>query len=507
MTVVATSESTAIKRRFALGQTAVIQAGAALIAVAVVLFAPQALNDGDTYWHLAAGEWMRAHGRVLHEDVFSFTYAGRPWVAHEWLSEVLMALAYRAGGWGGVLVLYAASAATTAALLAGALGRSLKGLTLIVTLVLAFGCLAAALLIRPHLLVLPILVLWTAELLAAREEGRGPRLFLAGLMLLWANLHGSYVFGFVLLAPLALEALVEPQADRRRVIKAWGGVGLLCAAATLVTPQGLGGFLHPLFVVNMGALNAIKEWRPADFAVLGPFELALLATIFVCLARGVRAPPLRLALLLLLLHMSLQHARHLTLLAVVAPLLLAKPLGEALRQVPATPGRGRIAWIAFGVGAAVLMGARLSIPVVRRDGPTSPISALAHLPPALTQQPVLNSYGFGGYLIHRGVKPFIDGRADMYGDDYFKRYLRIVGGDRASFDEAMRRYRPGWTLLAPGEPLVRVLDAEPGWRRLYADPYAVVHVRVQGPAPGRLSKGAGPPASPSSPARETLPSG
>jgi hypothetical protein len=478
MTAVATSNLSARVSRLGVGQTTVVQIGAALIALAVMLFAPQVLNDGDTYWHLAAGEWMRAHGQVLHQDVFSLTFSGRPWVAHEWLSEVLMALAFHAGGWGGLLALYAATTAIAAAIFAGALGRSLRGVTLIATLVLAFGCVAPALLIRPHVLVLPILLLWTVELLAARDAGRAPRPFMAGLMLLWANLHGSYVFGFVLLAPLALEALVAPQADRAKVIRDWGGIGLLCAGATLVTPLGLTGLMYPVYILGMGTLNAIQEWRPADFAEVGPFELALLATTFVCLSRGVRVPPLRLALLVLLLHMTLQHQRHLTVLAVVAPLLLAKPLANALHQRPTLPRRSPAAWVAFAIAAAVLVGVRLAIPVVRHDGPTSPIAALDHVPPALAQRPMLNTYGFGGYLIYRGVKPFIDGRADMYGDDYFNRDLRIMDGDTRSLDRALVQYGIDWTLLAPDERLVKVLDVKPGWRRLYSDKYAIVHVRA-----------------------------
>ena len=453
-----------------------------MAALAVVLFAPQVLNDGDTYWHLATGQWMLTHGRVLHQDVFSFTHAGQPWVTHEWLSELLMALAFRAGGWSGVLALFAATFAAAAALFVGALGRSLKGLTLIVTLVLAFACASGSLLIRPHLLVMPILVLWTVELLAAREAGRAPRLFMAPLMLLWANLHGSYLLGFVLMAPLALEALVGARpGDRAKVIRDWGLVGLLCAGATLATPHGLAGILYPFQILSMGTLNAIQEWRPADFSKPAPFELALLAALFVCLSRGVRVQPLRLLLLLYLLHMTLQHERHLMMVGFIAPLLLAKPLAEALDQRPGEAKPARTAWVAFAVMATALVGVRLAVPVVRHDGMTSPVTALAHVPAAIAQQPLLNSYGFGGYLIYKGVKPFIDGRSDMYGDDHFKRYLRITDGDQASLDSALAQYHADWTLFMPGEPVVRLMDAKPGWRRLYSDRFAIVHVRADAP--------------------------
>ena len=76
----------------------IVPLAAALVMACVFLFLPQVLNDGDTWWHMATGEWILAHGRVPDRDVFSYTQAGRPWVAHEWLSEALMALAARAAG-------------------------------------------------------------------------------------------------------------------------------------------------------------------------------------------------------------------------------------------------------------------------------------------------------------------------------------------------------------------------------------------------------------------------
>ena len=480
MTIITTPAQTPILN---LSRLMPIQAGAALIAFAVMLFAPQVLSDPDTYWHLAAGEWMIAHGRVLHHDVFSFSHAGQPWQTHEWLSEVIMGLAFRAGGWSGLLILYAASVAAAAALLASRLSRWLSGLALVVVLALASACIAPSLLLRPHVLVLPIVVAWTAELLCARDEGRGPHWFMAGLMVLWANLHGSYVFGFLLFAPFALEALVAATAGRLQVFRAWAPVGILCAAAALATPHGLAGVIHPFQLMGMKTLNAIVEWRPADFAEMTGFEIALLATLFFCLSRGVRIAPLRLVLLLFMLHMSLQHQRHQIVLAIAAPLILAQPLAETLGQTAHARMRSSTNWAVFVVMAMLLAGVRIAFPATRSDGPITPGLALAHVPADLAARPVLNSYGFGGYLIFLGVRPFIDGRADMYGDDHMRLHQRLMNGDPASFDEAAQRYGLAWALLSPGEPLVSAMSAKPGWRRLYGDRNAVVFVRDSKPRP------------------------
>lgn len=449
---------------------------AALVLAAVVLFAPPVLNDPDTYWHLAAGQWILDHGRVPHVDVFSYSRPGIPWVAHEWLSEVLMALAWRAGGWAGMLVPLAAAAGAAAWLLVRSLSRALGGVTLLMVSVLAIGCMAPSLLARPQLFMLPMLLLWTGAMMRAREEQRAPPLATALLMTVWANLHGSYVFGFLVAGAFGLDALLEEKDRRWATIRDWGLFGLATFAAALVTPHGLAGLTYPFQVMGMTSLPNIVEWRSADFSEPSLFELAMLATVFVCLSRGVRVRIAPLLLLLGLLYMSLQHSRHQLVLAALAPLILAEPLARALGQKPASAPVRLLVLIPTLAAAAVLFAVRLAVPLTRTDGPASPIAALAHVPASLAAQPVFNDYDFGGYLIFKGVRPFIDGRSDMYGDAFTQAYFRAIKPDRALFAGILQRNRVAWTLMAPGNPAVAVLD-QAGWRRLYADRYAVVQQR------------------------------
>lgn len=467
-------------------QTVLIPLLAALLAYAVMLFAPQVLNDGDTYWHLATGDWILANRAVPHVDPFSYTMPGAPWQAHEWLSDLLMALAFKAGGWSGLVVLMGGAVALAVGVLAARLGRSLGGLSLVATLFVALACAAPSLLARPHVLTLPILAVWMVGLLAAREESRAPRLWLAPLMILWANMHGGYVLGLALAAPFALEALIAAApAGRWKVVRDWGVFGVLALVCAMITPHGPTGLLFPFQLMGMTSLPAIQEWRGADFSTLQPLEVALLAVLFVGFSRGLKIPLVRLLVLLLLLHMSLQHVRHQIVLAVVAPLLLAGPLAEALGNRPGAPvDRRRWAvWSAIALAAALALAAvRIGLPIVREDGGTTPKTALAHVPAVLRARPVFNDYGFGGYLIFEGVKPYIDGRADMYGDAFMHEHARIAAADPKAVDAAFARYGVAWTLLPPSHPLVGLMDKRPGWRRLYDDETAVVHVKAEKPA-------------------------
>jgi hypothetical protein len=222
-----------------LSNARLITLGAALAAFAVVLFAPAVLNDADTYWHIAAGRWMLDNQAVLRIDPFSYTFAGHPWQTHEWLAEIAMALAYVGAGWSGVVLLFGAAAALTAGLLARHLSRWLGGLALAATLVLSLACAAGSLLARPHLLALPLLEMWTAGLVIAREEGRAPSWKLLPLMVLWANLHSSFLIGLLLILPFALEAVEEESQTRAAALRHWGIFGGLSLLAAMISPHGI----------------------------------------------------------------------------------------------------------------------------------------------------------------------------------------------------------------------------------------------------------------------------
>jgi hypothetical protein len=466
----------------ALDRDGLICAGAAFLVFVVMLADPRALGDGDSWWHLATGRWILDHGRVPTTDPFSFTYAGKPWTAHEWLSEVLMALAFRAGGWAGVLVLTGAALAAAAGLLGRALSRTLGGLSLAMALVFGLALGAGSLLARPHALAAPLIVLWLDQLIRARAADGAPPFWLAATMAIWVNLHGSFPLGFLLSAPFALEAVAAERPQRGRALLAWSLFGAVALGAGLLNPGGGQAILYPFHVVGMQTLGSITEWRPQDFSKPGLFELVLLAALFLGFSRGVTVPPFRLGLLLLLLHMALQHHRHELVLGLAAPLLLAAPFGQALGYAPRQRNGGRVVLLCASLLCMLLAGLRLANPVVRADEANAPRTALAQVPAELARRPVLNSYGFGGYLIFKGVRPFIDGRSDMYGDALFRNHIAMTGGDLAAFDAAARRYDIAWTLLKPEEPLAHALDGHAGWRRLYGDRWAVVHVR-DGAAP------------------------
>jgi len=117
-------------------------------------------------------------------------------------------------------------------------------------------------------------------------------------------------------------------------------------------------------------------------------------------------------------------------------------------------------------------------PIERTRDAVTPSRALAAAAQLGLDGPVFNSEGFGGYLTFRGIPTFIDGRAELYGNAFLERYLAAESGNESALTGLIAKCGITWTLLAPQQGAVRLLDALPGWRRVYTDAEAVIHARI-----------------------------
>jgi len=469
-------------------QDATLEGAVLPLVAAVVVYAlllavgERLLNDPDTYWHIAAGRWIWAHGTVPSTDPFSATMAGQKWIAHEWLAQLLLAGAYGALGAAGAVALTALAAAATLGILIRALARVVRPSLALAAGALAFFLMASHMTARPHVLALPILVLWAAGLVRARAEERRPSLSLLLFMVLWANLHGGFVVGLGLAGALGVEAvLLAPDGEARiRAIRGWALFLIGAALASLVTPQGIEGWLFPFQLLHQTfALTFVNEWRAPDFSTLQPLELWLLALIAFGFWLGLRVPPFRLLLLLGLIHMALGHTRNAELLALLAPLLLVEAAAR-LTERPEASDEGSPSTRALAVCglALVLLTAAAVYRGYDQENPKiAPAAALAAAEQAGLAGPVFNDYDFGGYLLFRNAKPVVDGRIDFYGDAYMRDYSAALDAEDDALPRFLDRYKVAWTLLKPDLPAVAALDRMPGWQRLYADSAAVVHRR------------------------------
>ncbi|HVD84558.1 MAG TPA: hypothetical protein VNC42_10040 [Bradyrhizobium sp.] len=443
------------------------------------------LIDPDTMWQITVGQWIIDHRAVPQTDVYSFTMRGQPWISTQWLAQVLFAKAYAIAGWSGPVVLAASAIAATFALLAKFLSRHLSQSTALVFIAAALALTVPHLLARPHVLAMPIMVLWAGELIAAADRRGAPPFRLLPLMALWANLHGGFVFGLVLIAPIALDAVLNAEVKARKSLALrWAAFAIAALIAGCCTPYGWNSLLASQKILALGgALPLIMEWRPADFGSVGPFEVCLLFAIGLALWRGVTLPPLRIVLLLGLLHMALAQGRAAEILALLAPLLLAAPLARQLDGAEAAnsaapPLRGVLV---AGVVIALVAGTLVYASVYRFEPHSrgSPVAAVAALK-KLNLARVFNDYDFGGYLIANGVAPFIDGRTELYGEKFFVDHNAASGlMEPENLFRLLEEYKIEATLMRTQSAATKLLDHLDGWQKIHADDIATIHLRKQ----------------------------
>ena len=155
-------------------------------------------------------------------------------------------------------------------------------------------------------------------------------------MVLWANLHGGFVFGLVLIAPIALDAVLGADARvRKSLLLRWAAFGVAALLASCCTPYGWNALLASQKILDLGAaLPLIMEWKPADFGSLGALEICLLLGIGLALYRGIRLPPMRIVLLLGLLHMALAQGRAAEILALLGAAGARRAAGAGRSAAP-----------------------------------------------------------------------------------------------------------------------------------------------------------------------------
>jgi hypothetical protein len=456
------------------------------------------LEDPDVMLHIVTGRWILAHGAVPHVDFLSFTAAGKPWVAHEWLGEVVTALCYDALGWHGLAAMAALGLGSAVAIFARALLRYYRPAQTVVIAVAAWFVVTPHWLARPHILALPLLVAWIALIVRARQENRAPPLVAALLMIPWANVHGTFLVGIGFAGLLTVEAVLTAsgQAARVAAAKQWSAFTLAAMLAALATPNFIEAYLLPLHLLDMKfALSVLQEWKSIDFQKLSTLEIWFVLFLGVALFSGIRLSPPRALMVLLLFVMSLQHARNADLLAFLAPLIAGPEAGPQLARLagrdvaaragdwldhlarPATTRGVALACLIAVAGEAVAMAFPFSL-----DNRFTPIAAVRAAVEGGLDGPVLNEYDYGDYLMFSGIKTFIDGRADMFGDPFLKRYYYATRGMSDELPALLEQYHIAWTIFPKDSQAVIQLDRMAGWQRFYADDMAVVHRRA-GTAP------------------------
>jgi hypothetical protein len=447
--------------------------------------------SADTWWHLATGRYIAQSKIIPHVDPFSATAAGKPWTAHEWLSDVIFYVAYSATGSMGLLFL--ACALTTLAFWFAY--RSLGGAPLSRALALTIGVWAA----RPDFSVRPQLFSFLMAgiflfVLRRYVTGGSTRILFAMpiLMLLWVNLHGGYALGlaliFLFILGIFLDALWgrEDRSTATRTVKELLLALLGCLAVVPLNPNGFALYTYPFETLHSAAMQAgIMEWRSPDFhsPMFYPLAALLFLIVAVLALSPTRPKPAEILLFVFFGLAALRSMRNLPFFALIAFPLLGRYLVFPSLSRPLIPERlHRILKLAAIVLAAAISAQFVSsrfAQTLQMEKARFPLRASAFLDQQNLPAPILNSYDFGGYLIWKlypRYHVYIDGRADLYGDQFLNNFIQLyeVNEDpRPTLDRDGIRT----IIVEPGSTLAGYLRTQKDWNHAYEDPVAVIFTR------------------------------
>ncbi|MFZ0774193.1 MAG: hypothetical protein ACLP56_08355 [Candidatus Sulfotelmatobacter sp.] len=452
----------------------------------LLTMAARNVTDPDIWWHLKTGEYIAEHKSVPHTDPFSYTRASQPWVAHEWLTELLMYELQRSAGFGGLILIFAAILCAAFFFLYLRCGPA-PYMAGVATLCAAWAT-APVWGVRPQVLSLLLTSLWL--LILERSEHHPALLWWTlPLTLLWVNLHAGFALGLALSALFLAGELIErrfglhPQGTSRLGTAAF--VLLLDFLLVPLNPNGLRLFSYPIETLRSAAMqNYIAEWASPNFhrAEYWPFLLILLGTFAMLSWSHMPVRPRDLILLLAGLYAGLASIRMTPLFVLIAVPLISRRLGNWPRSHSCQrPPHTTRTWINAAIVLAMAVFASVRIAQVIQSQPQAeaqqfPSRAAAFLRAHSPAGPIFNHYDWGGYLIWKlypATPVFIDGRADLYGEQLFHDFA-----DAYQLKGPWQKILQGWriqtVIIPPDSALASGLRSIPGWTISYQDSQAMI---------------------------------
>ena len=460
--------------------------------IAIGAMAARYAADSDTWWHLATGRWILAHGQIPTTDIFSYTQAGAAWHIPGWPAQLLLFGVYSIAG---DLGLSALSALIVVGAFAAVATAAPGDQPFVRVIALIFAAVVSSIYWAARPALFSLLFAALSILLLREPLTKRALILLPALMAVWANTHGGFAIGFILIALAAgghgLRWVIGRSREDGRAIVRLALIGLASAAAACLNPYGVEMLAYPFKTAGLQALGLyIQEWQPLDLST--PLGLAfvgwLAVTTLAALATRKRVDLPALALFAGTAVMALTASRHVPLAALTGVPVLTAALSDRVSRVASLDGLGRRAGSpalnAIVLGAVALMAvvrwlasstpAALPIDSPMRP-PTAAVAAMAEqgLP-----GPIFNSYDFGGYLIWAlpDRPTFVDGRTDLYPVELFGDYVTVERGGPEAL-AVLNRYGVRTAIVRAHTPASDVLAAAPDWRVVHVDDVAAVYTQ------------------------------
>src|SRR5690349_6890841 len=452
-----------------------------------------AFIDPDLWWHLQTGQDIVTSHAIPQTDIYSFTKAGSEWITHEWLSEVVIYAIYRVSGWAGLLIAF--SLFITAAFYLVYRRCAGKPYVAAFAVLLAVAASSPLFGVRPQMITLLLASTFIALLTSYANDGKSRRLFwMVPLMLLWVNLHAGYALGLGLIGLYLISVAVDRKFD---LIPRLLMTLIACAAVVPLNPNGFRMFSYPLETLRSPSMATfIQEWASPNFhqPMFVPLAMFLFLLVAVLALSSKRLRASEVFLLCITGLAALRSARHIPIFALIAAPMFAQQVWELILargwELRLTAPQGSEPRTAALFAVLLLVApAVLDIALIKHfvtnqsayEAKNYPQAAVNFLESKKLPGPIYNRYGWGGYLIRRfhGVYPvYIDGRADVYGDQFMYEAFNTYDGGTGWF-EPLDRLAIRTVLISPDAPLASLLRNDQEWSKVYEDDQAIIFTRSQ----------------------------
>lgn len=471
------------------------------------------LNDGDTGWHIVTGDYIIKNRAIPSADIFSHTAYGAPWTTHEWLAETAFAAVHRVTGLNGIVVMCAAVAALTFLMLyRWTTSRGASPITAAAVTILGASVSAHHWLARPHIFSLPLTLAFFI-VLDDYVRGQCDRLWLLPvLMVAWANLHAGFFLGIVMTAVYAASELawyLSAAGGEGKRIRRLGITFAAVTVASFANPNGPALLTFPFHLTGRQfVMDKVQEWASVDFHVERGFELLLILTVALAVISRKKPSLAQGILLMLTAHMSLVSVRFAPLFVILAVPVCAELAGEILSEAAslrssaarwAAEKFAAISGRASGIednlrGNAWSFAAIAATAYISINGGTAfgaavmdyrfspdkfPVSAMEFVNRNNITGRLYNVDAWGGYIVYAGYpehRVFIDGRYDMYSVELLKKYLDVAK-PVPQYADILDKYGVTCVMFDTDSALVRLLEQDSSWRKVYSDRTASVLVR------------------------------
>jgi hypothetical protein len=455
-------------------------------------------TDSDLGRHLTLGGYILSSHTIPNHDVLSFTMPGDSRPPYEWLAQVLLALAYRILGLDGVVLLTSLVIAIAFSIVyMDSVRRS--GRPILSLVIVAWAAIASSLhwLARPHVFSFLFFALWLGGLERLRRREPMPLWLFPAMMLLWANTHGGFIFGFLALGAYLADWIVDAlqgSVDRTKGLRLLT-VGVASGLASILTPDLWHNWEAVLSNRSGYVLSRTVETMPLNLAsrAVWPFLAMLVLAVALLTIQRSRVATAPVALLAVLALASLAMVRNIPFFAIAAaPFLIewTAQIGGGLTDWQRIETRFQeidraltpFLWSAIAATVAVAffgyapVGSRVLGFEFRPD--VFPVKAADWVAAHPRSGRMFNDFNWGGYLLYRfwpEQKVFIDSQSDFYGEALTRQAEAIAAGE-SGWEDSLDLYHVSWMLIPRNAGLAEAASKSPLWSIAYQDDIAVVLV-------------------------------